>query len=1019
MTTYNTAYKSGTFNGAPGAGSTTFTVAGFTPAPGDVGRIIIITSGNARLQHREITGVSGQDITVAHSWDTNNFIDTSSDGRATDVLPASGDACVISYNADDLISSDADLTLTDANHLKIDAIRVETGAYIHFKDYHIEWDYSSVLIGSGAGLILGYYGFVPGEDGYTKHACHITEIATTAALGIAIDITDSMGMLDIYGGSVYCESGTPIWRAYENAADSRDVQVRWVDFTAYGNFGAGTDGDRSMFIRCTAVNGVTILGFLYPRSAVARVEISALNCDQAGFVFIDSVNGGPSGRLSFPRIVDIKDKVIRSFGSSAHTGNNVLEVIAKKSEIDSAPTFIESDGAPASGTHIYRYGNLVRPTFIDSTGATVTDNIKNRLYDTTPTFIEEQSVTSGEYPEVFVRHTDIATVAGDLNLSDGTQYAPYSLRSVSYGKQFSNSSISVEDTFEPKVVLLNDGLITETTKATVDAYSELESPEKFYDRAVSWLEANITSETDFLVSRSGSTIDAGSYNVTIDATAGSAFAFDGSTITIKASTFTGSITTTGTFTRANGATVVGTVTDSGGTQFSTSLEVTGLTSTNIYLEDNTGTQVDYQTNVTGTYNYAATLGSTGTWKLVIDRAGYIARVNTFTADGNLKGFSGALTQLTQPSGAAMYTGSNSALLSVVPNPDGSRMNIRIGNGTVTAQQIFDECEDALATNDGMKYLANGGGRVEFAALPTGTFLFMKSNVRLIRDNVGDSSATVEAFVTSSDAEILDNSNGDVQFVTVTRAQQLIEYDHAIYIDAVSGTNANVYPYGTESNPVNSWSNAKVLADFYGFREVHFKGSLSLDSDAEGYIFFGGGVNDTLNTSIYSVAGSTFKELNMSGSGTGARVCENVNLINGITNLKGTFTLCAFNEQLSVAANADIIFSRCLSGLPGIAAPQITLNTNTQVSIRDYDGGLVLSGSTAGCNTTADFTSGKCTLDNTNTGGVISVRGITSTAFTDNSAGATIDSTGVHEQPTQALIDYDVDTKTNIKPSVGI
>lgn len=765
MTTYNTAYKSGTLNGAPGAGSTTFTVAGFTPASGDVGRIIIITSGNARLQHREITGVSGQDITVAHPWDTNNFIDTSSDGRATDVLPSGGDACVISYNADDLISSDADLTLTDVNHLKIDAIRVETGAYIHFKDYHIEWDYSSVLIGSGAGLILGYYGFVQGEDGYTKNACHITEIATTAALGIAIDITDSMGMLDIYGGSVYCESGTPIWRAYENAADSRDVQVRWVDFTAYGNFGAGTDGDRSMFIRCTAVNGATILGFLYPRSAVARVEISALNCDQAGFVFIDSVNGGPSGRLSFPRIVDIKDKVIRSFGSSAHTGNNVLEVIAKKSEIDSAPTFIESDGAPASGTHIYRYGNLVRPTFIDSTGATVTDNIKNRLYDTNSTFIEEETVTNGAYPEVFVRHTDIATVAGDLNLSDGTQYAPYSLRSVSYGKQFANSSISVEDTFEPNIVLLNDGLITQSTKSVVDAYSELESPEKFYDRAVSWLEANITSETDFLVSRSGSTIDAGSYNVTIDATAGSVFAFDGSTITIKASTFTGNITTTGAFTLTNGAVGVGTFISSAGTQTSISLTFNNLTNSFVEIFDNTGASVQRYTNQTGSLVYITPLGSTGTWSYIVDRPGYRPIKSTFDPTISNLIIDGTQNQLLTAQGNPMYTGSTSSFVTVTYDFVTPQLSIEIGDSAVSPQVIIDEVELSLVTADGIRWQKENNTLVTFDDLPgAGPILFLQDNIRLKRATAGDVNSAVNGYVLSSEGVAVDGVNGNVNYI---------------------------------------------------------------------------------------------------------------------------------------------------------------------------------------------------------------------------------------------------------------
>jgi hypothetical protein len=36
MATYNTPYKSGTFDGAPASGATTFAVAGFTPAAGDV-----------------------------------------------------------------------------------------------------------------------------------------------------------------------------------------------------------------------------------------------------------------------------------------------------------------------------------------------------------------------------------------------------------------------------------------------------------------------------------------------------------------------------------------------------------------------------------------------------------------------------------------------------------------------------------------------------------------------------------------------------------------------------------------------------------------------------------------------------------------------------------------------------------------------------------------------------------------------------------------------------------------------
>ena len=107
--------------------------------------------------------------------------------------------------------------------------------------------------------------------------------------------------------------------------------------------------------------------------------------------------------------------------------------------------------------------------------------------------------------------------------------------------------------------------ITEANKATVDSYTEIDTSNKFYDRAASYLEDNLGTYLAFILTRQGALIDAGAYNVTIDATASSAFAISGNTITIKASTFTGDMTTTGVITLANGATFNGTRTDANGT----------------------------------------------------------------------------------------------------------------------------------------------------------------------------------------------------------------------------------------------------------------------------------------------------------------------------------------------------------------------------------------------------------------------------------------------------------------------
>jgi hypothetical protein len=109
-------------------------------------------------------------------------------------------------------------------------------------------------------------------------------------------------------------------------------------------------------------------------------------------------------------------------------------------------------------------------------------------------------------------------------------------------------------TFE-KFFLGVDESITETNKTTVDNYTELESPEKFYDRSKSaWYD----NESYPLLTREGNTIDAGNYNIAIDANAASVFTFDGSTITIKATQYIGNIISSGTFTLLNGAEILGT-----------------------------------------------------------------------------------------------------------------------------------------------------------------------------------------------------------------------------------------------------------------------------------------------------------------------------------------------------------------------------------------------------------------------------------------------------------------------------
>ncbi len=218
---------------------------------------------------------------------------------------------------------------------------------------------------------------------------------------------------------------------------------------------------------------------------------------------------------------------------------------------------------------------------------------------------------------LLVAHTLPTTNTDDLNISyyskNGDTTDLYTVDYYKYGYLKSQLDVSMKGTGEKiqEFVIIPDLSISEATKATVDAYTEIDTPAKFYDRASSHLEDNLGTYLDFIVTRSGNQIDAGSYNVTIDATASSAFDITGNTITIKASTFTGDITTTGTITLSNGAIVVGTVTDSGGTTTRTQLSLTGLqvnSEVRIY-QAGTTTEIDGVENSGTTFSTTTTESS--------------------------------------------------------------------------------------------------------------------------------------------------------------------------------------------------------------------------------------------------------------------------------------------------------------------------------------------------------------------------------------------------------------------------
>ena len=103
--------------------------------------------------------------------------------------------------------------------------------------------------------------------------------------------------------------------------------------------------------------------------------------------------------------------------------------------------------------------------------------------------------------------------------------------------------------------LFMDSSVIELDKSVTDAYTTLETPIKLYDRAKSFLYDNFVGETETIVSRAGDVIISGNSDVVINKTTSTTFAFDGSTVTLKADTFIGGIQTNGIVKLLNGASV--------------------------------------------------------------------------------------------------------------------------------------------------------------------------------------------------------------------------------------------------------------------------------------------------------------------------------------------------------------------------------------------------------------------------------------------------------------------------------
>lgn len=590
----------------------------------------------------------------------------------------------------------------------------------------------------------------------------------------------------LHGGTINCVSGST-FESFDGMLYCIASRHRWFNSPIGGTrlYVGGDDATDGGVINLIGSSGSYIgvepdmVGLVYSQNSTLRNYVSGRT------VFIDhrvdsgalttSINPLYGSRCSF----NVNEN--STTNSAANTGGLLVKRELNVEVIDSA-------GTPVQNCKV----------FVPYTND---GNRRDGLGQTITTLTAESGLTnaSGALSLQVLLAAWIRTTAGVAGVANQGLNAPtylnkngdstddlFDIRFITYDHLVSentNVSLRGQNALQVERVILADLSITQATKATVDAYTTLETSAKFYDRAKSWLVDNYTGQAATLVSRSGTLINAGSYNVTIDATAASAFSLAGNTLTIKASTYTGDMTTTGVITLANGATFIGTRTDANGTVAPPKVvSITGITAgSRLRIYNNTtATEIVNQivagTSYTATYNEGVgyttgdTLTVTATWQ-----SGVTAKLPFLTQV--VVGATGWSALVSQQADTVYDTIAvdGSTVTEFAPDYPNVQVDISDPNGQTSVDRLYSWFVHTTTTESGIRNWFGG-----IVAEDAGNFRVVTSILNLKLDNL--SSSGVE-FV--GGIRLYRDDNATPLVASTTGGGSITLYADKVYVTVVS------------------------------------------------------------------------------------------------------------------------------------------------------------------------------------------------------------------------------------------
>lgn len=227
--------------------------------------------------------------------------------------------------------------------------------------------------------------------------------------------------------------------------------------------------------------------------------------------------------------------------------------------------------------------------------------------------------------------------------------------------------------------------------------------------------------------------------------------------------------------------------------------------------------------------------------------------------------------------------------------------------------------------------------------------------------------------------------------------QFASYNNGVTIDLANktgkATSGTVFPAGTLRQPSDNWTDTLAIANEVGLSKFYVLGdaTIPLVLDFTDFVFEGESRGKTTLTILDGslLNGSEFVSATLTGTFTSGnkvelRDCE----IDMLSNIYGSLYDCGMEGTNSLVSGVKTEIVRGYSEVAGGAATNILDINNAELFIRDYQGGIELRGKNGISPVSIDMSSGQVIVNDNNSAGEITLRGIAKWTNESTYAGTT-------------------------------